>query len=285
MNQFKILALLAIFLLWSCEDYGQLKKIQHLPATVKEVSGMEKFPKSDLIWMINDSGNKNILYGLQPGNSTLKTIAITNAENKDWEDLARDTTGNLYIGDFGNNRNKREDLVIYKVKNPEENTSGKTTATKIIFDLEDQTEYPPKRKNRNFDIEAIVHLNGNLYLFTKNRSSKSNGISKIYRLTDQPGESTAELIGEFQSCKKKSCWITGAAVSPDRKRLALLTNKSVHILSDFKDDNFTTGKTTHLEFGHNSQKESIIFKDDSTIYVADEQTGAFGRNLYEFSLN
>ncbi|MDR9457479.1 MAG: hypothetical protein RI572_08720 [Salegentibacter sp.] len=285
MNQFKILAFLAIFLLWSCEDYGQLKKIQHLPATLKEVSGMEKFPKSDLIWMINDSGNKNILYGLKPGNSTLKTIAITNAENKDWEDLARDTTGNLYIGDFGNNRNKREDLVIYKVKNPEGNTSGKTTATKIIFDLEDQTEYPPKRKNRNFDIEAFVHLNGNLYLFTKNRSSKSNGVSKIYRLTDQPGESTAKLIGEFQSCKKKSCWITGAAVSPDRKRLALLTNKSVHIISDFKDDNFTTGKTTHLEFGHNSQKESIIFKDDSTIYVADEQTGAFGRNLYEFSLN
>ncbi|SFN58529.1 hypothetical protein [Salegentibacter flavus] len=285
MNHFKILAFLAIFLLWSCEDYGQLKKIQHLPATLKEVSGMEKFPKSDLIWMINDSGNKNILYGLQPGNSTLKTIAITNAENKDWEDLARDTSGNLYIGDFGNNRNKREDLVIYKVKNPEGNTSGKTTATKIIFALEDQTEYPPKRKNRNFDIEAFVHLNGNLYLFTKNRSSKSNGVSKIYRLTDQPGESTAELIGEFQSCKKKSCWITGAAVSPDRKRLALLTNKSVHIISDFKDDNFTTGKTTHLEFGHNSQKESIIFKDDSTIYVADEQTGAFGRNLYEFSLN
>ena len=96
MNHFRIAPFLAIFLLWSCEDYGQLKKIQHLPATVKEVSGMEKFPNSDLIWMINDSGNKNILYGLKPGNSTLKTIEITNAENIDWEAQAKDTSWNLY---------------------------------------------------------------------------------------------------------------------------------------------------------------------------------------------
>ena len=285
MNRFHLFPLLAVFLLWCCEDYGQLKKIQHLPATLKEVSGIEKYQDSDVIWMINDSGNKNILYGLEPGNTTLKSIEITNAENKDWEDLARDTSGNLYIGDFGNNRNKRKNLVIYKIENPNNITSEETTATKILFDLEDQKEYPPKRKNRNFDIEAFVHFNENLYLFTKNRSSKSTGISKIYKLPEKEGEYTAELVGEFQSCEEKHCCITGAAVSPDQKQLALLTNKSVHLISDFKDDNFTSGKVTHREFGHDSQKESIVFKNDSTIYVADEQRPGSGRNLYEFSLN
>lgn len=285
MNHFRFLPFLAIVLLWSCEDYGQLKKIQHLPAKVKEVSGMEKFPESDLIWMINDSGNKNIIYGLKPGNSTLKTIEITNAENKDWEDLARDTSGNLYIGDFGNNRNEREDLVIYKIKNPGKFTSEKTRATKIFFSLEDQTEYPPKRKNRNFDIEAFAHLNGKLYLFTKNRSSKSNGMSKIYSLPDEPGEHKAQLIGEFQTCAKNSCRITAASVSEDQKKLILLTNKSIYVITDFEKDNFAGGKIEHLELGHNSQKESVCFKDSTSLYLSDEQSGATGRNLYEFSIN
>ncbi|HEY9185727.1 MAG TPA: hypothetical protein VIM94_10400 [Salegentibacter sp.] len=285
MNRFRILAFLAIFLLWSCEDYGQLKKIQHLPSAVKEVSGMEKFPNSRHLWMINDSGNKNMLYGLKPGNSNLKTIEIKNAKNKDWEDLARDLSGNLYIGDFGNNRNKREDLVIYKIKNPETNTSGETTATKIFFRLEDQKEYPPKRKNRNFDIEAFAHLNGKLYLFTKNRSSKSNGISKIYRLPDEPGEYTAQLIGKIKTCKKNSCRITAAAVSQDQEKLVLLTNNSVYIITDFKNDNFANGKIEYLELGHNSQKESVCFKDSTSLYIADEQTAATGRHLYEFRIN
>ena len=285
MNHFRIAPFLAIFLLWSCEDYGQLKKIQHLPATVKEVSGMEKFPNSDLIWMINDSGNKNILYGLKPGNSTLKTLEITNAENIDWEALARDTSGNLYIGDFGNNRNKRENLVIYKVKNPEANTSGKSVATKIFFDLEDQTKFPPKKKKRNFDIEAFTHLNGKLYLFTKNRSRKSNGMSKIYRLPDQPGAHTAQLIGEFQTCAKTSCRITSASVSEDQKKLILLTNKSIYVITDFKNDDFAGGKIEHLELGHISQKESVCFKDSTSLYLSDEQSAATGRNLYEFSIN
>ena len=285
MIHLKTFLFLALSLLWSCQDYGQLKKIQHLPATMKEVSGIAKFPGSDIVWMINDSGNKNILYGLKPGNSTLRSIEISNASNEDWESLAKDNSGNLYIGDFGNNRNKRENLVIYKISNPGIISLEKTVATKIFFKLEDQTEFPPKRKNRNFDIEAFVHFKGYLYLFTKNRSKNSNGISKIYRLPDQPGKFTAELIGEFESCKEKTCWITGASMSPNGKSLALLTNKSVYIFSNFKEDKFTAGKVAHLEFDHTSQKESITFKNDNTLYIADEQSGMMGRSLYEFSIN
>lgn len=285
MKAFNLFPLLGIFLLWSCEDYGQLLKIQHLPATMKEVSGIEKFPNSQMIWMINDSGNENVIYGLKPGETTLKNIEISNAENKDWEDLARDTSGNLYIGDFGNNRNKRDDLVIYKVKNPEQITSEETTAKKISFRLEDQTEFPPKRKHRNFDIEAFAHFNGNLYLFTKNRSSKSNGVSKIYRLPDAPGKHKAKLIGEFQSCKEISCRITGASISEDGQTLILLTNKSLYMITDFNGDDFAGGKIKHLEFSHNSQKESVCFKDSSSLYLTDEQSAGSGRNLYEFNIN
>ena len=285
MKNFQLISFFLFPLLCSCQDYGELTKIQHLPSTMKEVSGIENFPGSKMLWMINDSGNKNILYGIRPGESELKPIEITNAENVDWEDLATDTSGNLYIGDFGNNANKRKDLAIYKLKDPENLNSEDAEVEKITFKLEDQTEFPPNRKNRNYDIEAFVHLNNNLYLFTKNRSRKSNGISKIYSVEDTPGNCTAKLVGEFQSCKNKACRITAATLSEDSKELLLLTNRSFYILRDFQGGDFNNAAVQHIEFDHNSQKESISFKDKNTLYIADEQNGSSGGNLYEFKLD
>mgnify|MGYP007006700628 FL=1 len=110
-------------------------------------------------------------------------------------------------------------------------------------------------------------------------------MSKIYRLPDQPGAHTAQLIGEFQTCAKTSCRITSASVSEDQKKLILLTNKSIYVITDFKNDDFAGGKIEHLELGHISQKESVCFKDSTSLYLSDEQSAATGRNLYEFSIN
>jgi uncharacterized protein YdgA (DUF945 family) len=64
-----------------------------------------------LLWVIEDSGNANKIYGL---NQTRKNITIRMLKI-DWEEITKDKEGNLYIGDFGNNENK-EDLCIYKTK-------------------------------------------------------------------------------------------------------------------------------------------------------------------------
>ena len=40
-----------------------------------------------------------------------------------------------------------------------------------------------------------------------------------------------------------------------------------------------------ISLGHHSQKESICFKNNETLYIADEQNGVEGGNLYEFTLN
>ena len=49
-------------------------------------------------------------------NGKIKKVVVVNAENNDWEDLTADDKGNLYIGDFGNNHNKRKNLSILKIK-------------------------------------------------------------------------------------------------------------------------------------------------------------------------
>ena len=106
------------FLSISC-DTGNLTVIADLPKSLDEISAAETIPNSNLLWVIEDAGNKNRLYGLNTNGKIIKEIKITNTKNKDWEDLASDSLGNIYIGDFGNNNKNRKVFTILKIEHPE----------------------------------------------------------------------------------------------------------------------------------------------------------------------
>ena len=89
--------------------------ITTLPYALKEVSGISIDKKSELFWMINDGGNKERLYGVSTDGKIIEEIKV-DAKNHDWEDLTKDDKGNIYIGDFGNNQNRRKNLKILKIK-------------------------------------------------------------------------------------------------------------------------------------------------------------------------
>ena len=141
-------------LLLSCNRSDKLKVIIDVPSDLKEISGLEIVPQSDLIWAINDSGNKPRLYGLTADGGIEKELKIK-AKNHDWEDLSADTEGNIYIGDFGNNKNDRDNLVILKVDKDSLNNSGKIDVEHIYFSFENQEQFPPKKKGLYFDCEAF----------------------------------------------------------------------------------------------------------------------------------
>ena len=109
------LVLFVSFLCSSCENFGQLKVISDLPKDLKEVSGIETTEKSKYYWMLNDGGNKPKIYALSKKGNIKREVSIE-SKNHDWEDLASDDEGNLYIGDFGNNNSDRQNLRILKVK-------------------------------------------------------------------------------------------------------------------------------------------------------------------------
>jgi len=153
----------------SCQNYGKLKLKDQLPKTLKEISGIA-IVKNKVI-AINDSGNAASLWIYEP-NEPLVELRINNAINNDWEDLAYDATSDvLYIGDFGNNDNERKDLTIYKVslKNIDLSKSQNLESTTITFYYDDQTEYPPKKKELLYDCEAFIVHHDQFYLFTRNR--------------------------------------------------------------------------------------------------------------------
>ncbi|MFD2543345.1 hypothetical protein ACFSSB_13515 [Lacinutrix gracilariae] len=280
LNKFLILIL---FFYGSCTTKN-IVNITDLPADVNEVSGTEIAIDSDLIWMVNDSGNKPKLFGLDAKGKIKKELKI-DAKNHDWEDLTSDDQGNLYIGDFGNNDSKRKNLTILKIQASSLTSDATVKVERISFSYPDQKKFPPKKKQLYFDCEAFFYFNKNLYLFTKSRVKGDFGKTSVYKIPEEAGNHEAQLLGSFNSCTESHCWITSADISPDKKTMVLLSQKAVLLFTNFEGDDFFNGTIKEFPFEHISQKESICFKDATTLYITDEKAHDTGGNLYEFHFN
>ncbi len=279
----KIALYISLLLASTCKT-SDLDVIADLPNTLKEVSGIEITANSDYIWMINDSNNTSDLYGVNTQGKIKKVIDIK-AKNHDWEDLTSDDKGNIYIGDFGNNANKRDNLAILIVKADDLNSDQKVEVDRISFSYEDQAKFPPKKKRMFFDCEAFFYYNDHLYLFTKSRVKDEFGLTNLYKLKAKRGHQTAKLMGSFKTCSAHKCWVTAADISNDGTKMVLLTEKAIWLFTDFADDDFFGGSVREIPYEHRSQKESICFISNDEVYVADERAQGEGPNLYKINLD
>jgi len=263
---------------------GELDQLGKFPSKLKEVSGME-VDKEGNIWVIEDSGNKDNIYRVDQDGDIKESLEIDHAKNKDWEDLTIDFDGNLYIGDFGNNRNNREDLVIYKIVN-DEMGKKEPNADEIQFSYPQQKDFPPKNDSLYFDTEGFFHLDDHLYIFTKNRTRPYSGKTLIYRVPDSEGEYEAEFLGSLFLCADQDhCSVTSADISPDGKTIALLSYGLVFLLTDFGSTDFTKSSIKIIDLQTQTQVESVCFYDDNTLLIADEENHYGGRKLYELKLD
>ena len=282
---FKIsVALIIIFLLWKAFlNYDN--KILSIAPNLGEISGIE-FDKDGNLWAINDGGNSTEIHQIDSLGNIKRSVEITNAKNIDWEDLTQDDFGHFFIGDFGNNSNKRRDLTIYKIENPIDLKTSETEAEIIRFKFGDQDLGNKNDSIKNFDMEAFIFYKGRLYLFTKNRTKPFDGFTNLYRMEDYASNQKAQKVSRFKTCKsgKYQCWITGAAISPNRKTLALLGSNRIWIFQNWKGDDFFSGDVSDIDLGLITQKEAITFMNDSLVVIADENFLGIGGNLYSYPI-
>ncbi|MFA9192282.1 hypothetical protein AAGV28_12965 [Flavobacterium sp. FZUC8N2.13] len=280
------IVLLSSLLSFCQGDSSIVTELYALPKQLKEVSGIVYSNSTQLAWVLEDSGNANKIYGLNNEGRLEKTITIVQTENIDWEDITKDSQENLYIGDFGNNDNTRKDLAIYKIDKEALNISSAVPSYKISFSYPEQTEFPPKKTKLFYDVEAFVEYKNSFYLFTKNRSKDFDGTTFLYKVPNQAGLHQAQLLGQFKAeGDYQNAAITGASISPDEKKVILLSHSQVWIFENFSSDNFLSGKVKRVGLDHFSQKEAIGFKDNSTLLIADEKTKKTGGKVYLLDLN
>ena len=263
--------LIFIFLIVSsCQSQGNLKLLGDLSNDLEEVSAAEYAQDDKLLWVIEDSGNSNTLYGLKQNGKIIKTITIENAENRDWEDLTMDLEGNIYIGEFGNNSKDGRLYTIYKI-DKDDLDKFQTKAQRIDF-------YLPKQK-KGEDFEAFFILNNYFYIFTKETKT-----FKVYRVPNRLGQHEAVITTDY-NLPGKDNKITSADISDDGKTVVLLNHDKIWKLTAFNRDDFFSGTIEELKFKHESQKEGVCFKTNTTVIITDERNGPEGGNIYEFELN
>ncbi len=273
----------ALFIM--CAQYGQLTPIADLPKRLDENSGLVAVD-GEAVWLIEDSGNPDKIFKVDFKGKVLKEFKVKNAKNYDWEALAQDTAGNLYVGDIGNNDNRRQDLVIYKLPDPDKEKGDKIDAEAIYYRYPDQKKYPPKRKDFRYNAEALFHKDGFLYIVSKDMTRPYEGEARIYKVPDKPGKHIAELITILNTCDdSRRCSITGADISPDGKTVVFLSYGQLWVFKEFKGDDITSGTIDLIDLGATTQLEAVTFLDNNTLILSDEWSGGSGMNLYRFSLN
>lgn len=279
-----VLILFQFFIVINVSGQVSMKKIGELNRKIQETSGLVLYQNKFLLTH-NDGGNKSEIFVLDLKGNLVRTINVKNTKNHDWEDMTQDDKGRVYIGDFGNNLNEREECQIYILEEDFIN-EDEIEPDKIKFTYEDQKKFPPKKEDLNFDCEAFFWKDDRLYLLTKCRTKPFTGESRVYELDAKKGKQEAKYIGSIFLCQSgwRFCSVTSVDYYPKTNTMAVLTYGKLYILSNFNGIEFWNGDIRSYSLPVVKQREAICFVKEHKLFMTDEYRKGFGGgNLYELN--
>ena len=262
-----------------------LRLVTNLPTDLNENSGLVRAAQGRL-WAHNDSGDSAKLYLLDTFGTIVRTLLVDGATHVDWEDIARDPLGRVYVGDMGNNNNNRRNLVIYRLPNLDTVTGPTVPAEAIRFYYPEQTAYPPPASARKYDAEALIYHRDSLYIFTKDRTSPHQGYTWLYQIPADTGLHAAVLLDSFRTGQLSFAFeVTGATLSPNQQQLALIGANRLWLFQHFQGSDFFGGTAQALPLPSITQKEAITFIDDYRVYISNENSFLSAARLHEMWLS
>ena len=256
--------------------------IPQLPALLEENSGIILY--NNLLWTFNDSGGENKIFAVDFKGKIQKTITVENSTNVDWEDIAQDKKF-IYLADAGNNNGVRSNQKIYRIKKKELNNypTQNVKADEISFSYNDQESFDFMPLQTEYDCEAMVHFNNRLFLFTKNWVDKT---TSVYPVSKNKGDYELSISEKFNV----NALVTGADISPDKTRLALIGYKDYNpilwVFSGIINTSFFEGDKMYFELDtiFNAQTEGICFKGNDTLLISCERTADFQQQVFLIDL-
>jgi hypothetical protein len=208
-------------------------------------------------------------------------VRVTNAQVDDWEDIAVGPCPKgscLYIGDIGDNSDKRERITIYRTREPKPGEAATEAAEAF------HATYPDGAHDAESlfitpdgDLFVVTKMQGVLYRFPKPlRPGTTVKLERVAALD------TAAGTGQKKAAKKETR-ITGAAASPDGQWVTMRTSQS---LLFYRVSALLAGRVETTRFDltalNEPQGEGVGMGDNGAIYLVGEggaksQPGTFAR--------
>lgn len=179
------------------------------PPTLAECSGIvasRRYP--GIFWVHNDSGHRPAIYAVKESGELVAEVPVEGATNSDWEDIAGDDRGLLYIGDIGNNFGMFPVRSVYQVVEPDP-FAAPVRPARIVRRF--KYSYPGQR----FNAEGLFARSGRLFVLSRQPSGRT-GVYRLGALSDK----TAPLV---EVASLPVAQVSGADVSTDGRRLAVCT--------------------------------------------------------------
>ena len=245
-------------------DVLEVGKVVHPAMT--EVSGVvasRNYPGT--FWIHTDGGKQPFLVAVNRDGKTLAKFDVS-ARFTDWEDIAIDDQGHLFLGDLGNNDALRTELRVYRVAEPSPTTVGKKPKLRP-----DQT-WHLKFPRQPFDCESLFIVGTNGFVISK---LFNNEHARLYRfplaLSKEPV--TLAEVGVLQIKSP----VTGADVSKDGKLLGVVTKHGAYVLR-IDGDPANAGRLGHWFTPlANHHIEGCTFVEDGLLATAET------RSIYVFT--
>ncbi len=231
-----------------------------------------------LYWTHNDSGDGPNIYAFDERGAKRGTWRVKGASASDWEDIAAGPgpqagQSYLYIGDIGDNQERRAEIVVYRVKEPVIKP-GDSSSSKLKPLVTEQTEVIQIRyPDGPHDAESLmVHpKTGDLYIVTKIPFANPV-VYKASAPQNTHGPTTLKRIAELSVPSLLGGLITGGDISPDGLRVALCDYVDGYelVLADARSqfDQIWGQSLKPVNLGQRKQGESIAYRLDGRALLA-----------------
>ncbi|SIN82501.1 hypothetical protein SAMN05444166_1122 [Singulisphaera sp. GP187] len=127
-----------------------LERVGRLDApAIREASGIVASRRHPgIFWVHNDSGNLPSLFAVKRDGSLVREYLVR-VPNIDWEDIAIDNDGHLYLGEIGNNDGRLPLRAIHRIDEPDPTQPG--TGALVV----EATSYYRFPRSGRFDAESL----------------------------------------------------------------------------------------------------------------------------------
>jgi hypothetical protein len=236
-------------------------------------------------WTHNDSGDGPFIYAFNTRGESLAVFRVTGANARDWEDISigpgpQSDKSYLYVGDIGDNNEKRSEITVYRFLEPELKPS-KTNSTDVRPRATEPAEaIRLKYPDGAHDAETLlVHpATGNLYLLTK-VAFKNPVVYEAAAPLNAGAVITLKRIGEVRVPSIFGGALTGGSISPDGRRVALCDYfQGYELVLPETSNNFDDiwkQKMTGFDLGKREQGEAIAYRLDGNALLATSEGKEF----------